>query len=99
MKNSEVSIGTLPFSNVRLMFARSTTFGGLIGFLPESSTVMTLGIRRIAGFWKGRDYSAEDRPMDIWMAQPIAGGPWIPVRAEAETIIGTLVVNLRAVSD
>jgi len=51
--------------------------------------------RRIAGYWKGRGSDAEEQTGYVWMASPLPGRPAVPVRAEAETGLGTLVLNLR----
>jgi hypothetical protein len=50
--------------------------------------------RRVAGYWKGQVDAAEQTGF-VWMASPGNGMPPVPVRAEAEMGLGTLVVNLR----
>ena len=58
-------------------------------------------MRRLAGFWKEKDARrqaapSEDKPVLIWLAPPKPGAPSLPVRAEAELGLGTLVLHLRA---
>jgi hypothetical protein len=48
----------------------------------------------VAGYWKGQVDAAEQTGF-VWMASPGNGMPPVPVRAEAEMGLGTLVVNLR----
>jgi len=50
--------------------------------------------RRVAGYWQGQADAAEQTGY-VWMASPAEGRPPVPVRAEAETGLGTLVMNLR----
>jgi len=51
--------------------------------------------RRVAGYWKGRGNDAPEQQGFVWMAPALPGRPPVPVRAEAETGLGALVLNLR----
>ncbi|MCK6449410.1 MAG: DUF3108 domain-containing protein [Alphaproteobacteria bacterium] len=58
-------------------------------------------MRRLAGFWKEKDPRRQaapdaDKPVVVWLAPPKPGAPSLPVRAEAELALGTLVLHLRA---
>ncbi len=58
-------------------------------------------MRRLAGFWKEKDPRRQaapeaDKPVVLWLAPPRPGAPSLPVRAEAELALGTLVLHLRA---
>lgn len=60
-----------------------------------------VSMRRLAGFWKEKDprrqvAPEQDRPLVMWLAPPKPGAPALPVRAEAELALGTLVLHLRA---
>ncbi|MCC6469136.1 MAG: DUF3108 domain-containing protein [Alphaproteobacteria bacterium] len=50
--------------------------------------------RRVAGYWKGQADTAEQTGY-VWMAPLGEGRAPVPVRAEAEIGLGTLVLNLR----
>lgn len=51
--------------------------------------------RRVAGYWKGRGNDAPEQQGFVWMAPVVAGQPPVPVRAETETALGSLVLNLK----
>lgn len=51
--------------------------------------------RRVAGYWKGRGNDAAEQQGFVWMAPVLAGRPPVPVRAEAEMMLGALVLNLK----
>lgn len=51
--------------------------------------------RRVAGYWKGRGNDAPEQQGFVWMAPVVAGQPPVPVRAETETPLGALVLNLK----
>lgn len=53
--------------------------------------------RRVAGYWKGQAGQAAEQSGFVWMASPGEGRPPVPVRAEAELGLGTLVMNLKKV--
>lgn len=50
------------------------------------------------GFWSTDPESARRRRLDIWLAEPIAGGPVLPVRMVGRSSIGAVVVHLRSVT-
>lgn len=47
------------------------------------------------GFWSRSPESDRRRQMDIWLAQPIAEGPTLPVRMVGRSSIGAVVIHLR----
>jgi len=51
--------------------------------------------KRVAGYWKGRGNDAAEQQGFVWMAPVSRGRPPVPVRAEAEMTLGTLVLNLK----
>ncbi len=51
--------------------------------------------RRVAGYWKGRGNDAPEQQGFVWMAPAVAGQSPVPVRAETETALGSLVLNLK----
>lgn len=51
--------------------------------------------KRVAGYWKGRGNDAAEQQGFVWMAPAKPGQLPVPVRAEAETALGTMVLNLR----
>lgn len=74
-----------------------TSYGLFAGRAHKCQAVM----RRLAGFWKETDPRRQaapeaDKPVVIWLAPPRPGAPSLPVRAEAELALGTLVLHLRA---
>ncbi len=51
--------------------------------------------KRVAGYWKGRGNDAAEQQGFVWMAPATPGQPPVPVRAETETPLGALVLNLK----
>ncbi len=50
------------------------------------------------GFWNTDPENAPRRRLDIWLAEPISGGPVLPVRMVGRSSIGAVVVHLRSVN-
>lgn len=50
------------------------------------------------GFWSTNPETAPRRRLDIWLAQPISSGPFLPVRMVGRSSIGAVVVHLRSVN-
>lgn len=48
------------------------------------------------GFWSTDPESAPRRRLDIWLAEPISGGPFLPVRMVGRSSIGAVVIHLRS---
>jgi hypothetical protein len=48
-------------------------------------------------FWSTKPEDAPRRRLDIWLAEPIAGGPTLPVRMVGRSSIGAVVIHLQNV--
>lgn len=48
-------------------------------------------------FWSTRPKDEPRRRLDIWLAEPIAGGPILPVRMVGRSSIGAVVIHMRDV--
>ena len=46
-------------------------------------------------FWSRKPESERRRQLDIWLAEPIDGGPTLPVRMVGRSSIGAVVIHLR----
>lgn len=46
-------------------------------------------------FWSRKPESDRRRQLDIWLAEPIEGGPILPVRMVGRSSIGAIVIHLR----
>ena len=46
-------------------------------------------------FWSRKPENARRRQLDIWLAQPIADGPILPVKMVGRSSIGAVVIHLR----
>lgn len=47
-------------------------------------------------FWSRKPENERRRQLDIWLAEPIAGGPILPVRMLGRSSIGAIVIHLRS---
>lgn len=57
--------------------------------------VCELQMRQITGFWEKHDMKRRyPDTVRIWLAEAVAGAPPVPVRLEADTLIGALRVHL-----
>lgn len=54
--------------------------------------------RHSSGFWRRDDGETDPRrrQMDIFLAEPLAGGPMVPVRAEGQSSAGPILIHLRS---
>lgn len=48
-------------------------------------------------FWAGKPEDERRRQLDIWLAEPISGGPTLPVRMIGRSSIGAIVIHMRSV--
>lgn len=48
-------------------------------------------------FWSRKPENDRRRQLDIWLAEPIDGGPILPVRMVGRSSIGAIVIHLRSV--
>lgn len=47
-------------------------------------------------FWSRKPENERRRQLDMWLAEPIAGGPILPVRMLGRSSIGAIVIHLRS---
>ncbi|MEE8271599.1 MAG: DUF3108 domain-containing protein [Alphaproteobacteria bacterium] len=50
-------------------------------------------------FWRRGAEADRERQLDIWLARPMAGGPYLPVRIKGRTPFGAVVIHLRGVEE
>ncbi|MGQ0676249.1 MAG: DUF3108 domain-containing protein [Rhodospirillales bacterium] len=67
------------------------------GVFAGAALKCRVALRRIGGIWKNVEHPEDGKPSFLWMARLAPGGPYLPVRIEAETPLGTLIMHLSAV--